>query len=91
MGQWRLGRACNSPMAAAASQFLESRGGPAEPNDVHYAKAKVPVKTEHSREFGAIENRMAEGDTYLAGCVPLGAKDSHWDDGAGFATEARAK
>jgi hypothetical protein len=26
-----------------------------------YAKAKVPVKTEHNREFGVIENRMAEG------------------------------
>src|SRR5260370_40674428 len=26
-----------------------------------YAKAKVPVKIEHNRAFGVIENRMAEG------------------------------
>ena len=30
-----------------------------------YAKARVPVKTEHNREFGKIENRIAEGSFTL--------------------------
>lgn len=37
------------------------------PNETvfRYAKARVPVKTEHNREFGKIENKMAEGSFTL--------------------------
>ena len=55
-----------------------------------YAKGREPVATEHNREFGKIEHRMAEKH-YSAGSIPMGTKDSHRNDVARFAFEAWAK
>lgn len=70
----KLGRECMFSGAVADSEehviprwlqrrFSLSNQEVVLPNQTtfRYAKAKVPVKTEHNRAFGVIENRMAEG------------------------------
>jgi hypothetical protein len=55
-----------------------------------YTKAKIPVKSEHNGEFGKIETKMSEGNFTLQEAYLWAFENSHRNDVARFASQARA-